>query len=192
MFQGMFRKRGRPPEPLPIGGCDKSSDEESLPVPVHQLLEAPRQLPLPSVRQLEPSVIAQQERNEGNNELVQPILSQSSQHVDNNHNIESSQERRLALNPRQYMICFGASEVSLIRGTAILGHTALPLKCSGRVKSPMLAITCLSSGLTTSKCAAHALPSGTAYEHFVCTQLVHQQQGNNSCAFAPGHKEHSK
>ena len=97
MFQGMFRKRGRPPEPLPIGGYDKSSDEDSLPVPVHQLLEAPRQLPLPSVRELEPNMVAQQERNEGNNELVQPSLSQSSQHVDN---IESSQERHLALNPR--------------------------------------------------------------------------------------------
>ena len=43
-------KRGRPPDPLPIGGYDKTSDEEVLPVPVHQLLEAPRQLPLPSVR----------------------------------------------------------------------------------------------------------------------------------------------
>ena len=32
----MFRKRGRPPDPLPIGGYDKTSDEEVLPVPVHQ------------------------------------------------------------------------------------------------------------------------------------------------------------
>ena len=73
MFQGMFRKRGRPPEPLPIGGYDISSNEESTQIPVHQLLEAPRQLPWPSVREFEP--IAQQERIEGNNELVQPSLS---------------------------------------------------------------------------------------------------------------------
>ena len=66
-------------------------------ISVHQLLEAPRQLPLPSVRELESNVVAQQERNEGNDELVQPSLSQSSQHVDN---IENSQERRLALNPQ--------------------------------------------------------------------------------------------
>ena len=97
MFQGMFRKRGRPPEPLPIGGYDRSSNEESSQIPVHQLLEALRQLPLPSVRELESNMVAQQERNEGNNELVQPSLSQSSQHVDN---IESSQGRRLALNPQ--------------------------------------------------------------------------------------------
>ena len=45
-------------------------------------------------------MVAQQERNEGNNEFVQPSLSQSSQHVEN---IESSQERRLVLNPRQVM-----------------------------------------------------------------------------------------
>ena len=69
MFQGMFRKRARPPEPLPIGGYEKPSDEESLPVPVHQLLEAPRQLPLPSVRELEPSMIVQQERETFN---IQP------------------------------------------------------------------------------------------------------------------------
>ena len=100
MFQGMFRKRGRPPEPLPIGRYYKSSDEESLPVPVHQLFGSAETVPLPSVTELEPSMVAQQERNEGNNELVQPSLSQSSQHVDN---IESSQERRLAYNPRQVM-----------------------------------------------------------------------------------------
>ena len=82
MFQGMFRKRGRPPEPLPIGGHDTSSNEESSQIPVHQLLETPRQLPLPSVRELESNVVVvQQERIEGNNELVQPSLSRSSQHV---------------------------------------------------------------------------------------------------------------
>ena len=49
MFQGMFRKRGRPPDPpLQIGGYDKSSHEESNQIPVHQLRDAPRQLPLPA------------------------------------------------------------------------------------------------------------------------------------------------
>ena len=100
MFQGMFRKHGRPPEPLPIGGYDTSLNEEDSQIPVHQLLEAPRQLPLPSVRELESNVVVQQGRNEGNNELVQPNVLQSSQHVDN---IEDSQERRLALNPQQLM-----------------------------------------------------------------------------------------
>ena len=101
MFQGMFRKRGRPPDPLPIGGYDMSSNEEDSQIPVHQLLEAPGQLPLPSVRELESNVVVQQERNEGNNELAQPSLSQSSQNVDN---IESLQERSLALNPQQIHI----------------------------------------------------------------------------------------
>ena len=97
MFQGMFQKRGRPPEPLPIGGYDKPNDDESTQVPVHQLLEAPRQLPLPSVRELEPDVIVQQEQDVGNNLSVQPF---SSQHVDD---MSTSQERRLVYNPLQVM-----------------------------------------------------------------------------------------
>ena len=57
MFQGMFRKRGRPPDPpLQIGGSDNSSNEESNQIPVHQLRDAPRQLPLPAVREFEQSV----------------------------------------------------------------------------------------------------------------------------------------
>ena len=95
MFQGMFRKRGRPPEPLPIGGYDKPNDEESTPIPVCQLLEAPRQLPLPSVRESGSDVVMQQEQDVGDNLRVQPF---SSQHVDN---ISNSQERRLAYNPQQ-------------------------------------------------------------------------------------------
>ena len=42
MFQGMFRKRGRPPEQLPIGGYDRLNDEETGQIPDHQSLEAPR------------------------------------------------------------------------------------------------------------------------------------------------------
>ena len=60
------RKRGRPPDPLPIGGYDKPNDEESAQIPVHQLLEAPRQLPLPSVRELGTDVVMQQEQDMGN------------------------------------------------------------------------------------------------------------------------------
>ena len=54
MFQGMFRKRGRPPDPpLQIGGHDKPSHEERNQIPVHQLRDAPRQLPLPAVGEFE-------------------------------------------------------------------------------------------------------------------------------------------
>ena len=57
MFQGMFRKRGRPPDPLPIGGYDQPSNEGSNQIPVHQLMEAPRQLSLPSVRELDQDAV---------------------------------------------------------------------------------------------------------------------------------------
>ena len=97
MFQGMFRKRGRPPDPLPIGGYDKPNDEESTQIPVHQLLETPRQLPLPSVRELETDVAMQREQDMGTDLRVQPL---SSHHVDN---ITNSQERRLAYSPLQVM-----------------------------------------------------------------------------------------
>ena len=60
-------------------------------------MEAPRQLPLLSVREFEPDVVMQPERDVGNNVSVQPI---SLQHVDN---MSNSQERRLALNPLQVM-----------------------------------------------------------------------------------------
>ena len=100
MFQGMFRKRGRPPDPLPIGGYEQASNEESNQIPVHQLMEAPRQLPLPSVRELEQDAVMQQEITEVNNALVEPSSSQSLQHDDNMLN---PQDRRLALKPQQVM-----------------------------------------------------------------------------------------
>ena len=53
MFQGMFRKRGR---------CDKPSHEESNQIPAHQSRDAPRQLPLPTVRDFEQSEIVQQNK----------------------------------------------------------------------------------------------------------------------------------
>ena len=62
-------------------------------IPVHQLLEAPRQLPLPSVRELESDIVMQQEQDVGSNLRAQPFVSQ---HVDN---ISNSQERRLAYDP---------------------------------------------------------------------------------------------
>ena len=74
----------------------------------------------------------------------------------------------------------------------MFGHTDRPLKYSGIDSSPILATTCLSNGFTTSKCDAHGLPSGTAYEHFTRIQLVHQQHGTNSNALAPGHSEHTE
>ena len=92
MFQGMFRKRGRPPEQLPVGGYDKPNEEESEQIPVHQSLEAPRQLPLPSVREFEQDVVMQPELDTGDNLGAQPF---STQHADNMLN---SQDRRLALN----------------------------------------------------------------------------------------------
>ena len=100
MFQGMFRKRGRPPEPLPIGGYEQTSNEESNQIPVHQLMEAPRQLPLPSVREFDQDAIMQQEIPEVSNALVEPSSSQSLQH---DENMSNSQERRLALNSREIM-----------------------------------------------------------------------------------------
>ena len=74
MLQGIFRKRGRPPEQLPIGGYVRQSDEETQQIPDHQLVEAARQLPLPSVREFESDVVMQPERDVGNNLSVQPIF----------------------------------------------------------------------------------------------------------------------
>ena len=74
MFQGMFRKRGRPPERLPIGGYDKPNDEENQQISDHQLLDAPRQLPLPLVREFDQDVVMQQEVNTGNSLSVQSFL----------------------------------------------------------------------------------------------------------------------
>ena len=76
MFQGMFRKRGRPPDPpLQIGGYDNSGrGQESNQIPGHQLRDAPRQLPLPSVREFEQSTDAQQEQLGFNNAIVSQVL----------------------------------------------------------------------------------------------------------------------
>ena len=99
MFQGMFHKRGRPPEQLPIGGSEKPNEEETGQIPVHQSLvplETPRQLPLPSVGEFE-HVVMQQEDIVGNDLSVQPMLSQQSDII------SSSKDKRSANNPLQVM-----------------------------------------------------------------------------------------
>ena len=56
-------KRGRPPElPLQIGGYDELSQDESIQIPGHQLRDAPRQLPLPAVREFDQAEISEQEQ----------------------------------------------------------------------------------------------------------------------------------
>ena len=98
MFQGMFRNRGRPPDPLPIDGYEQPANKESNQTPVHQLVETPRQLPLPPVRELEQDEIMQQEPTETSNAFVESSVSQSLQQDDNMLN---SKERRLTLQSRQ-------------------------------------------------------------------------------------------
>ena len=99
MFQGMFRKRGRPPDPpLQIGGYDKLRHEESDQIPVHQLRDAPRQLPLPAVREFEQSTDIQQEQPGFSNAIVE-----SSSLPQHQHDVDmlDSHHRRLSQNPRQ-------------------------------------------------------------------------------------------
>ena len=80
MFQGMFRKRGRPPEPpLQIGGYDEPNQEESTQIPGHQLRDAPRQLPLPAVREFDQVGIAEQEQPGLNQAIVESSSVQQQQ-----------------------------------------------------------------------------------------------------------------
>ena len=99
MFQGMFRNRGRPPDPLPIGGYEQPTVEENNQIPVHPLVETPRKLPLPSVRELEQDAVMQ-EPSETSNVFVESRVSQSLQQDDN---MLISQEGRLTLQSRQVM-----------------------------------------------------------------------------------------
>ena len=95
MFQGMFRKRGRPPDPpLQIGGYDNQQQGDTQ-IPGHQLRDAPRQLPLPSVREFEQNTDVQQEQPGFNNAIVD--LSQSS----HQHDVDmlDSYNRRLSQDP---------------------------------------------------------------------------------------------
>ena len=101
MFQGMFRKRGRPPDPpLQIGGYDNSSQgQENIQIPGHQLRDAPRQLPLPSVREFEQSPDVQQEQPGFSNAIVE------SSSLSQQHDVDmlDSYNRRLSQNPQQVM-----------------------------------------------------------------------------------------
>ena len=102
MFQGMFRKRGRPPDPpLQIGGYDKPIHEESKQIPAHQVRDAPRQLPLPAVREFEQNAIMQQEQPGFNNAIVE---SSSSQQVQQDVDMLDSHNRRLMIDPRHHSI----------------------------------------------------------------------------------------
>ena len=98
MFQGMFRKRGRPPDPpLQIGGYDRSShDQESNQIPGHQLRDAPRQLPLPPVRELEHGADVKQEQPGFNNAIVESSSLSQQQDV----NMLDVHNRRLPQDPR--------------------------------------------------------------------------------------------
>ena len=98
MFQGMFRKRGRPPDPpLQIGGYDTSGQgQESNQIPGHQLRDAPRQLPLPSVRDFDQSKDVQQEQPRFNNAIVESSSSSQQHDVD----MLDSHHRRLSQNPQ--------------------------------------------------------------------------------------------
>ena len=101
MFQGMFRKRGRPPDPpLQIGGYDNLNQQQGdTQIPGHQLRDAPRQLPLPSVREFEQSTDVQQEQPGFNNAIVELSQSSHQQDVD----MLDSYNRRLSQNPQQVM-----------------------------------------------------------------------------------------
>ena len=104
MFQGMFRKRGRPPDPpLQIGGYDNlDQQQQDTQIPGHQLRDAPRQLPLPSVRGFEQGTDAQQEQPGFSNAIVE--LSQSS----HQHDVDmlDSHNRRLSQDPEQFEFSF--------------------------------------------------------------------------------------
>ena len=101
MFQGMFRKRGRPPDPpLQIGGYDNLDQRQvDTQIPGHQLRDAPRQLPLPPVREFEQGTEAQQEQSGFNNAIVEPSLLSHQHDVD----MLDSYNRRLSQDPEQVM-----------------------------------------------------------------------------------------
>ena len=118
MFQGMFRKRGRPPEPpLQIGGYDKPSHEENNQIPAHQLRDAPRQLPLPAVREFEQGAIVQQEQPGFSNVNVE---SSSLQQLQHDVDMLDSHNRRLANNPREVMSTIRQFPICLRKWTRLM------------------------------------------------------------------------
>ena len=106
MFQGMFRKRGRPPElPLQIGGYDEPNQNESIQIPGHQLRNAPRQLPLPAVREFD--------QVPNNPQVMSPnqVTSNMSSEVDtfNVPNLPFSHEQRNEIFSEQVHACIVSS-----------------------------------------------------------------------------------
>ena len=83
-----------------ISSCFKKKPPDEQLIPAHQLREAPRQLPLPPVREFEPNAIMQQEQSGLNNAIVE---SSSSQQVQQDVNMLDSQDRRLTIEPQQVM-----------------------------------------------------------------------------------------
>ena len=98
MFQGMFRKRGRPPEsPLQIRGYDEPNQNESIQIPGHQLRNAPR-LPLPAVREVDQIEVAEQEQPEFNQAIVESSSVQQRQ-IDVDM-LDSHNQRLIPNNPQ--------------------------------------------------------------------------------------------
>ena len=136
MFQGMFRKRGRPPDPpLQIGGYDNLDQrQEDTQIPGHQLRDAPRQLPLPSVREFEQVTDVQQEQPGFNNAIVE--LSQSS----HQHDVDmlDPYNRRLSQDPQHfYMSLTGRAAVNAIQ-VVQYGSLHLILIFSSSTRSQLL------------------------------------------------------
>ena len=97
MFQGMFRKRGRPPEPpLQVGGYDEPNQNESIQIPGHQLRNAPRQLPLPAVREFDQVEVAEQS---GFNQAIVESSSVQQRQIDVDM-LDSHNQRLIPTNPQ--------------------------------------------------------------------------------------------
>ena len=102
VWQGMFRKRGRPPEQLQVGGYDQPLlVEHSTPLPVHQSLvpfEGLKQLPLQPARELAQDVVMENSNDAGSNQQ------QPNQMVSD----RPRQDDMLAFDPEQIEIDFSA------------------------------------------------------------------------------------
>ena len=106
MFQNPFRKRGRPPEQLQIGGYDDQSQQQQQQqnqIPVHQSLvplDGSRQLPLQPVREFERDVVMQDRNNEEHNLNVNDQVEM--QHQASNE--QPRQDNMLAFKPQHCII----------------------------------------------------------------------------------------
>ena len=130
MFQGMFRKRGRPPEPpLQIGGYDEPNQNESIQIPGHQLRNAPRQLPLPAVREFDQVEVAEQEQSGFNQAIVESSSVQQRQ-IDVDM-LDSHNQRLIPNNPQnstvfgQKLIPIGLNGSNRIRAIGMVDWTLM-------------------------------------------------------------------